>query len=249
MPPAEHSFPKVGPPGSFWSASRRRLLWALRSRRAVARTTWRDFAALGGVFCVLGVATVAYRRSGVMLNHTASMPVGLYRVVRSAGGRITPALRRGDAVVWCLPAPLVAEARRRHYLLRGGCPGDAEPMLKVLGAVPGDTVTVDRLGLAVNGVRLPNSHPLAFDSHGRRLASMPRGEYVVRPGTAWLWSPYHALSFDSRYYGAVPVSGLVGVARPLWIRRPKLPPGVGPAPAIPSAIRSSTGPDPAVRQP
>jgi conjugative transfer signal peptidase TraF len=189
----------------------------MRCHRTMRRTTWRDLAALGCVFLGLAVATVVWHRSGLILNHTGSMPVGFYRL-RPAPGRPGGQLARGATVVWCLPTPLVVEARRRRYLVRGQCPGGVEPILKMVAALPGDTVVVDAIGLTVNGRRLPNSHPVAFDSHGRRLSAVPRGVHVVPPGYAWLWSPHTALSFDSRYYGAVPISGLVGLARPVWVR-------------------------------
>jgi conjugative transfer signal peptidase TraF len=193
-------------------------------RRALRRTTWRDFAGLAAAFVGLAAAAVLWHRSGLVFNHTASMPVGFYRVQRMQRARgDEPAQRisltRGVTVVWCLPERLVGQARRRGYLVRGRCPGGVEPMLKTVVAIPGDSVVVDSAGMTVNGWRLPNSRPLTFDSRGRRLTGIPRGKYVVPPGQAWLWSPYHASSFDSRYYGAVPVSGLVGLARPVWTRR------------------------------
>ena len=208
-----------GGPASFRALPRLRVRW----RRARRRTTWRDFARLGVVFLGLGACGVAYHSSGVVFNHTASMPMGFYQVRRAA-----PAVTRGAVVVWCLPTSLVAEAKRRGYLGGGSCPGGVESILKEVAAVPGDTVVVDPAGLAVNGRRLAGSRPLARDSRGRPVASVPHGRYVVRPGEAWLWSPHTAHSFDSRYYGALPVAGLVGVARPLWTRDlPYLPSGGG----------------------
>lgn len=212
----------------------------VRWRRARRRTTWRDFVALGAVFVGLGVAAVAYQRSGVLLNHTGSMPLGLYRVTRAPRDAVSgaPVLTRGTPVVWCLPLRLVGEARHRGYLGAGPCPGGVESILKEVAAIPGDTVLVDSAGMAVNGRRLPNSRPLPFDSRGRPIGAVRAGTYPVRPGEAWVWSPYTPQSFDSRYYGALPLRDLVGVARPLWTRdQPhpdsagRLPPGGGAPPA------------------
>lgn len=182
--------------------------------------------ALAGAFGVLGIAAVAWYSSGLLVNHTASLPVGLYRVARltiaervaAAAGRLAPP--RGAVVVWCLPYDLAALGRRRGYLLRGPCPGDVEPVLKHVAAVPGDTVVVNAGGLAVDGHRLANSRALARDARGRSTSPVPDGIYAVTPGTVWLWSPYTLHSFDSRYYGAVTASGWVGVAQPLWTLRP-----------------------------
>jgi hypothetical protein len=38
---------------------------------------------------------------------------------------------------------------------------------------------------------------------------------VLRPGQVWLWSPFAARSFDSRYFGPTPASGLVSQLRPV----------------------------------
>jgi conjugative transfer signal peptidase TraF len=183
---------------------------------------WRDLARLAAVLGGLAAAAAVWYRSGLILNHTASMPLGVYRVQRAGSaprdGTVAPPAR-GSTVVWCLPARLAAEARRRGYLVRGRCPGEAEPVLKVVAAVPGDTVVVDADGIGVNGRRLPNSRPLGRDARGRRLAAVPHGTYVVPTGIAWLWSQHDARSFDSRYYGGVPVGGLVGLTRPVWTAR------------------------------
>lgn len=215
----------------------------VRWRRARRRTTWRDFAALGAVFAGLGVGAIAYQRSGVLLNHTGSMPLGLYRVTRTPRDAMTgaPVLARGARVVWCLPLRLVDEARRRGYLGGGVCPGNVESILKEVAALPGDTVVVDADGMAVNGRRLPNSGPLARDSRGRAITAVPFGRYPVRPGEAWVWSPYTAHSFDSRYYGALPLADLVGVARPLWTQDQGVPGRPSPRPASRGAEEITPG--------
>lgn len=206
----------------------------MRWRRARQRTTWRDFARLGVVFLALAACSLVYHSSGIVFNHTGSMPVGFYQVRRTVESRpesmpqataLAHELGPGTVVMWCLPERLVGEAQRRGYLGGGTCPGGVEPILKEIAALPGDTVVVDSLGMAVNGRRLSHSRPLPRDSRGRPLDSMPWSRYVVRPGEAWLWSPYAAHSYDSRYYGALPFVGLVGVARPLWIRHLSRPGG------------------------
>lgn len=97
--------------------------------------------------------------------------------------------------------------------------GAAEPVLKHVAAVAGDTVVVGASGLTIHGHLLANSRALGRDARGRPAASVAVGVHAVRPATAWLWSPYTMHSFASRYYGAVPVDGWVGVARPVWVRR------------------------------
>jgi type IV secretory pathway protease TraF len=46
------------------------------------------------------------------------------------------------------------------------------------------------------------------DRRGRVLPQIPLGSYVVRPGTVWVVSSYSPLSFDSRYFGAIPLGNI-----------------------------------------
>jgi type IV secretory pathway protease TraF len=41
----------------------------------------------------------------------------------------------------------------------------------------------------------------------------------VPPGQVWLLSGHDSRSFDSRYFGPVPVANVQGVARPVWVAR------------------------------
>ena len=91
------------------------------------------------------------------------------------------------------------------------------PLLKQIAAVPGDTVRVTEAGISVNGRPLPHTAPLASDSQGRPLPHVPPGIYQVEPGTVWLLSTYNARSFDSRYFGPVPVAALRARLRPIAV--------------------------------
>ena len=53
----------------------------------------------------------------------------------------------------CLPAVIAQQGLARGYLQRGDCPAGAEPVAKVIGALPGDAVEVEPDLVAVNGVR------------------------------------------------------------------------------------------------
>ncbi len=107
-------------------------------------------------------------------------------------------------------------ARSRHYLDWGSCPGGYSALLKPVVAIPGDRVAVSSEGIAVNGVRIPNSKPLSTDNSGRPLTPVKFGTYEIKPGTVWLVSN-SARSFDSRYFGALPQTSVLGAAKPIWI--------------------------------
>ena len=188
------------------STPQRRVNW----RRSVRRTRWWDLFLLGAVLAVLGSVIVFVRASGLRIQHTGSLPMGLYRDVPHA----RPA--RGAIGVWCLPIGTARWARARGYIGPGPCPGNIEPLGKVIMAREDDTVRLSGDGIMVNGAAVPNSRPVARDSRGRPLTPVPSGTYVLQHGQVWLGSPYTDRSFDSRYFGPVPDAMLVSVVRPVW---------------------------------
>lgn len=158
----------------------------------VSRLTW--WAC--GVFGFLAVCTVA----GVRLNLTGSLPIGLYVVTHG------PPVR-GAVVLVCLPETWAELASRRGYVPNGNsCPGGMMPVGKPVFALPGDTVEVTATGLTLNGRPVANTRPLPFDRRGRPLPRLEAGAHVVGAGELWIVSRYSPFSFDSRYFGAVPLA-------------------------------------------
>jgi conjugative transfer signal peptidase TraF len=121
-------------------------------------------------------------------------------------------------VLLCAPAPAAHLARERSYLPAGRCPGGVQPLGKMVLALPGDTVEVSFRGLAVNGLAIPASRASAADRAGRPLRSVPAGVYRLSSHQVWVYAP-HPRSFDSRYFGPLPQSRLLGTLRPLWTGR------------------------------
>ncbi len=145
--------------------------------------------------------------SVVRLNVSPSAPLGLYR-------RVDEPVARGALVVACVPPVAARLARARGYLAGGSCPGGAQPVLKRIGAVPGDLVDLEPDSIAVNGMRLPGSATAASDSRGRPLPHAPWGRAVVASGEVWLFAVETTRSWDSRYFGPVP-RGHVHAVRPV----------------------------------
>jgi conjugative transfer signal peptidase TraF len=153
------------------------------------------------VVTVLAVMVVVSRViivSGLRLNVTPSMPVGIYRLVRVP----ETGLRRGMLVAACAPLKAAQLGRRRGYLSGGPCVGDTEPLLKTVVAMACDSVSTSKSGIAVNGRLLPDSKPMSVDSVGRRLKPWPLGSHRLKPHQIWLYAD-HAKSWDSRYWGPV----------------------------------------------
>src|SRR5215469_4862278 len=136
-----------------------------------------------GALGLLVVGTAVERSSGLWLNLSPSMPIGLYR---SRSSRDASALVRGAIVAVCLPESLAQWGRQRGYLIRGRCPDGTAPIGKPIFAVAGDTVTMTSNGLARNHAVAPNTLPLTYDRAGLRLPRVPSGTYPVFAGQLWL---------------------------------------------------------------
>lgn len=146
---------------------------------------------------------------GLRFMLTPSLPRGIYRTVNGP-------LVRGAIVVTCLPDSVARFALQRGYLWRGDCPGGVVPLGKLVLAISGDTISLSGDGLRLNGRAIRNTRPRKEDSQRRPLTHYPYGTHVVRPGEIWLFSPYHPLSFDSRYFGPVPSGRVLSRLAPVW---------------------------------
>ena len=175
---------------------------AIRSTRAL----WTASAALA----LWLVVSAGAARSGVWINISPSLPLGVYRIV--AGPPV-----RGAIVLVCLSAAVGRLARSRGYLGPGPCPGGAGRLGKTVAAVAGDTVDVGASGVTINGHAIGSSAPLAYDAHGRVLPRVAPGARVIPAGMLFLLSTQHPRSFDSRYYGAVSTAAVVTRVRPIAI--------------------------------
>ena len=143
--------------------------------------------------------------TGVRFNTTESLPRGLY---------ITTA-RETKLVEFCPPEPFASFALSRGYRNPGSCPDGGMPLLKPVVAIAGDLVEFSERGIAVNGHFFDNTAPLTTDSCGRPLTPWLFGNYRVAPGTVWVASSYSPKSFDSRYFGPIPVAAIQDHVRPM----------------------------------
>lgn len=163
------------------------------------------------VLVIAAALTMVWGSSAVpvRINWTGSAPAGLYETFRQAP------VAAADLVVVCLQGTLAARGRASGYLTAGGCPNGTGPILKQVFAIAGDEVELRGDAFVVNGHVIDRSQRLDEDSLGRPLELFPLGRSVVREGEVWVLGVNRERSWDSRYFGPIPVSSIVGVARPI----------------------------------
>lgn len=131
------------------------------------------------------------------------------------------------------PSALARLMAERHYVPVG------TPLLKHVGALPGHYVCRHGATVTIDGK--PAATALAHDRLGRPLPEW-HGCRTIAPGTLFLLNA-PADSFDSRYFGALPASGLLGRAIPILTRDAPAKPlhwrGLGALPALASTKKES----------
>lgn len=143
-------------------------------------------------------------------NPSDSVAVGWYRVdpLYHRAGALPRPLSVGDIVLVPLPADATALAARRGYLPKG------IPLLKPVVAVAPQKVCIVSRSVRIDGVAVATVLPV--DRMGRPLPSW-RQCRRLKPGELFLLSTTNPASFDSRYFGPVRASAVLGVAHPFWL--------------------------------
>jgi conjugative transfer signal peptidase TraF len=160
-------------------------------------------AIVASVIAIAGLAAPLSHPPRLIWNATASAPIGLYQV------RSQAAFARGELVLVRPPQWVRSFAASRGYLPY------TVPMLKRIAAENGDTVCRDDGAITVNGRVV--AHALSVDRAGRTLPIWS-GCQRLGEGEIFLLMDDVRASFDSRYFGPVPTTAIIGKAVPIWTR-------------------------------
>ncbi|MDP8607867.1 S26 family signal peptidase [Serratia marcescens] len=176
--------------------------------RLRARIVLAGFAAVG--LAALAWAAFVSPLPHLTYNPSDSVAVGWYRIEpfdpRTAS--LPRPLSVDSIVLVPLPAEAAALAAQRGYL------PTRIPLLKRVGAIAPQHVCIGAGQVHIDGV--PSAAVLPADRLGRPLPSWPQCRRLA-PGELFLLSVTNPASFDSRYFGPVSASAVIGVAHPVWL--------------------------------
>jgi conjugative transfer signal peptidase TraF len=137
----------------------------------------------------------------VVYNTSDSVPRGWYRI--GAAG----SLHVGDIVLAWLPAEAAAVAAQRGYLPAG------IPLLKRIGAIAPQNVCIEGQTVSIGGRRVAVTK--SADGQGRPMSVWQQCRRLS-DGELFLLSATNPASFDSRYFGPIAASAVIGAAHPIW---------------------------------
>ena len=153
-------------------------------------------AAAALLFSTIGGTSPRY-----IWNASNSVPIGLYRL--QPVGRLTVT----ELVALQPPDPLAIFLDLNGYLPIGA------PMLKRVLALPGQTVCRSGLTIAVDGIDVGEARER--DGRGRPLPVW-QGCRTIGEDELFVMNWQSAGSLDSRYFGPLPASAVIGRAVPMW---------------------------------
>ncbi|MEJ5030228.1 S26 family signal peptidase [Comamonas sp. MYb69] len=166
-------------------------------------------------FAVVGLAALAWAAfvqplPRLIYNPSDSVSVGWYRVdpLRHDTGSLPRPLSVDSIVLTRLPAEAATLAAQRGYL-----PAHI-PLLKRVGAVAPQHICIVAGQVLIDGA--PMAAVLPADRLGRPLPSWQLCRRL-EPGELFLLSVTNPASFDSRYFGPVSATAVIGIAHPVWL--------------------------------
>jgi conjugative transfer signal peptidase TraF len=159
-----------------------------------------------GVLAFAVVLPTGIHSSGLLMNYTDSVPVGLYKQC----GKSPDAY-----AAFCLPSAAAERALQAGLQAAPGeCPGGLSPILKpMILASAEHPISLTERGFFVDGKLLVNTAPKSQSRTGAALGHYPFGVYT---NGFWAVSDFNPNSYDSRYFGPVEPDAIRFYAKPVW---------------------------------
>jgi len=164
------------------------------------------FLKLCSILCITALVLYILHAQGYRINISNSLPDRIFKISDISGKTFS----RGDCVavdISLSPHPSVKDGLERGYLGR-------YPMIKKIGATPGDEVLIKDNIIYFNGIEYGPMKVQSADSKGNPLSPYPT-PITLQPGQYWLISNPNG-GFDSRYFGWVSRDWITHLAYPVF---------------------------------
>jgi len=152
--------------------------------------------------------------NGYRLNTSTSFPPGIYVIDTSKSGY---EYQIQDLILFCPPDNnSVKTALARGYISQGRCKSQTVPMIKRVAAIYRDEVTLGDT-ISINDLELTNTIIKYQDALKRSLIPFTlngKNQFIVPCQQVFVYSDYAPNnSFDSRYFGPVPIKNIHGTVK------------------------------------
>ena len=155
------------------------------------------------VVAVCAVALVPFLPEKIAINPSASAPKGFYLIEETGENSV----KVGDFIIIPVPQKFKKWVIERQYLAPN------IPLLKQVVALSGDRVCAVNGRIFINGNYKATAQKL--DAGGREMPQLS-GCFTLKEGQFFALMPAKN-SLDSRYFGALELKNIEGIARPIWV--------------------------------
>ena len=172
---------------------------------------FKKYSVLFTIIFPIGSIFILYNL-GYRWNHSTSYPKGIYQLTVK-----NKYYQKGQLVLFCPPNNSALQlALKRKYLRNGMCNGGFEPVIKKIYGIENDKISFKNSIITINSLHIPDTKILAYDIHNRPLPKL--NNFTVPKKFYFLLSDHQPkISFDSRYYGAVPIENIKGIIIPIYL--------------------------------
>ena len=160
------------------------------------------------VFSIVFITGCLLYQAGMRINLTSSLPLGIWKIDKSF-----TRIEKGDHVWFAATKEIADFALERGYLEKNTkCENNTIPLLKTVYGLPGDTYSFHDNEIRINNITVKNTKRRINDSKERPMPRISNG--IVRENQLFVLT-MHTHSYDSRYFGPIPIENVEGTARPI----------------------------------
>jgi len=166
---------------------------------------------LSGIVLFFMLFIALFKANGYILNDTSSFPVGIYKVTKQEN------YKKGDLVSFCAPKNKTIKKLMLYGFAspNSTCKDSVPILLKKIVALENSKIEIDKNKIYINGVLQEKSTVFLVGRGGNILEE--QSNQIIQKGMFWAMSDYNERSYDSRYFGQIPLENIKGKAVPIFI--------------------------------